>query len=431
MTTRSASFAIVTLGCPKNEADSDRLADLLTQRGHTEASAERADLVIVNTCAFIDAAKEESIVAILEACAAAHARGARAAAIGCLTERYRADIERELPEVDMLYGLRADGLADELDRIAAAGDGRRSLQRKKASPRPTHAYVKISDGCDRRCAYCAIPLIKGGYRAESPSEILELARAALERGARELILVGQDTSRWTYPGYGRLARLVGEIRALRPAPLWLRLLYLQPEGVDDSLLNLLARETVPYLDLPLQHASARILRAMRRAGDSASHLALLERAREAVPDVAVRSTFIVGFPGETEDDFAELCDFVTQAHLAVAGVFALDAQEGTEAAELPDQVPDELRQARAARLAQLIEASAQSYWERFIGRTVSVLIERGCASAAGEAIGRIAQQAPDVDGRTYVRGAALRRGALVRVRIDAVIGFDLVGTVLT
>jgi len=133
VTTRSASFAIVTLGCPKNEADSDRLADLLTQRGHTEASAERADLVIVNTCAFIDAAKEESIMAILEACAAAHARGARAAAIGCLTERYRADIERELPEVDMLYGLRADGLADELDRIASAGDGRRSLQRKKAA----------------------------------------------------------------------------------------------------------------------------------------------------------------------------------------------------------------------------------------------------------------------------------------------------------
>jgi len=448
VTRHPATYALVTLGCPKNEADADRLAGLLASAGHRAAALGHADLVVVNTCAFIDAAKAESIAAILAACAAAHERGARVAAVGCLVERYRDELATEIPEVDLLCGFDVEPLVRALDEIAGqnAGKGGHGAPEEPSSPhsttrgrshahvwscpRPVHAYVKISDGCDRFCSYCAIPLIKGRYEATPPQQVTELAGAALRRGARELVLVGQDTSRWAIPGYGGLGRLLGELRQLRPAPAWLRLLYLQPEGVGEDLLEALAGCTVPYLDLPLQHASARVLRAMKREGDAASYLRLLERVRRAVRGVAVRSTFIAGFPGETENDFDELCRFVEEAGLAVAGVFPFDAQEGTAAACLPGQVPDELREARAARLAQLIDAAARPYWESLVGRTIDVLIERGCSTADGEAVGRVAQQAPDIDGRTYVTGSPARRGALVRAVVEGVVGYDLLARVL-
>ncbi len=204
--------------------------------------------------------------------------------------------------------------------------------------RPVHAFVKISDGCDRACAFCAIPLIKGDYRTLTPQAILESARAALGAGARELVLVGQETSRWEQPGWGGLERLLAELTALEPAPLWLRLLYLQPEGIDDALLEAMARYAVHYVDIPLQHASGPVLRRMRRAGDGDGFLRLLERIRAVMPGVAIRSTFIAGSPGETEEEFAELLDFVRAAGLAAAGVFVFDPQEGTSAAGMGDQI---------------------------------------------------------------------------------------------
>ncbi len=293
-------------------------------------------------------------------------------------------------------------------------------------PRPTHAYLKVSDGCDRGCAFCAIPLIKGAYQTVAPNVVLHEAAAALAAGARELVLVGQDTSRWSWPGYGGLGRLLAELKALGPA--WLRLLYVQPDGVDRALLEALATHAVPYVDLPLQHASRRVLRRMGRAGDGESYLRLLAEVRRVLPEAAVRSTFITGFPGETEGDVDELLAFVAEAGLAVAGVFTFDAQEGTRAASLPGRVPAALAAERAARLSAAIDAQATLFWAARVGREVDVLVERGTARPDGEAVARLAVQAPDIDGRTLLTGGVVRRGRLVRARVIATLGYDVAAT---
>ena len=244
-------------------------------------------------------------------------------------------------------------------------------------PRPVLAYVKISDGCDRRCAYCAIPLIKGDTRRCRRRRCCA-PLAPPWRPARASSCSWVRTRRgWRGPGWGGLERLLAELEALEPAPRWLRLLYLQPDGIDDALLEALARHAVPYVDVPLQHASGGVLRRMGRHGDGAAYLALLARVRAALPGVAVRSTFIAGFPGETDDEFDELVAFVREAGLAAAGVFAFDAQEGTAAATLPRQVPAALAFERAAELGTVIDDVAARYWQALVGRRSS------CSSSEG------------------------------------------------
>jgi ribosomal protein S12 methylthiotransferase len=383
---------------------------------------------VVNTCGFIDAAKEESIEAILDASAAAHARGARVAVVGCLVERYRDELAAEIPEVDLWCGLDTAPL---LAALAAGGEaaavpgGSGGTVPVPRRPRPVSAYVKVSDGCDRRCSFCAIPLIKGDYATVPAAEVLRTARAALAAGARELVLVGQDTSRWAQPGWGGVSRLLGELAALEPAPDWLRLLYLQPDGIDDALLQALAAHAVPYVDVPLQHASGAVLRRMRRSGDGAAHLALLDRVRTALPDAAVRSTFITGFPGETDAEFEELVAFVHDAGLAVAGVFTYDEQEGTAAAGMSGAVPRELALARAAVLGETIDREAERFWSGLAGESVDVLVEQGASRADGAATGRIALQAPDVDGRTVLTGRRTRRGDIVHAVVRGGLGYDV------
>jgi ribosomal protein S12 methylthiotransferase len=427
---RGARFALVTLGCPKNEADSDRLAASLAAGGHEAVTPPRAELLIVNTCGFIDAAKEESIAALLDVIGLAAETGARVAAHGCLVQRYRDELAEALPEVDVFSGFDLEPLRAALDSLAAAREASPPGSERAGavvSParrvRPVHAYVKISDGCDHRCSFCAIPLIKGRYEAVAPDDILAAAGAALTRGARELVLVGQDTARWSYPDYGALPQLLADLRGLGPQ--WLRLLYLQPENVSESLLEALSGHAVPYVDIPFQHASGRVLGAMRRHGDAETYLGLLERVRDALPGVALRSTFLVGFPGESEVEFGELLDFVAAARPAVGGVFVFDPQEGTAAASMPGRVPGEVADERAARLQEVLDLCAARYWRAAVGTTVDVLVERGVRHAGREAVGRIATQAPDTDGVTYVRGVVCRRGQTVRARVDGVVGFDL------
>ena len=384
-------------------------------------------MVVVNTCGFIDAAKEESITALLEAVDFAHERGARVAAVGCLVERYREELAAELPEVDLWCGLDTAPLLAALREAGGGGEGaeeRGAAVPVPRRPRPVTGYLKISDGCDRRCAYCAIPLIKGDYETVAAAEVLRSARAALAAGAKELVLVGQDTSRWAQPGWGGLERLLAELKALEPTPTWLRLLYLQPDGIDEVLLEALSRHAVPYVDVPLQHASGAVLRRMKRRGDGARHLDLLAGVRAALPGAAVRSTFIAGFPGETDKEFDELLAFVREAGLAAAGVFAYDAQDGTSAATLPGQVPAALAFARAAQLGAAIDDVAATFWQALVGRPLDVLIERG-ARADGVAVGRCALQAPDIDGRTLVRGAGVRRGQVVHAVASGSVGYDV------
>jgi ribosomal protein S12 methylthiotransferase len=257
------------------------------------------------------------------------------------------------------------------------------------------------------------------------AEVLRAARAALAAGARELVLVGQDTSRWRQPGWGGVRRLLAELSALEPGPVWLRMLYLQPDGIDEDLLEALAEHAVPYVDVPLQHASRDVLQRMGRGGDGDAFLRLLERVRAALPDVAVRSTFISGFPGETDADHDELVAFVEAADLAAAGVFTYNAQAGTPAAALPGQVPAALAFERAAQVGEAIDAQAASYWAALAGRPLDVLIERGTTKPDGVAVGRNALQAPDIDGRTFVRGTRARRGDLVRTVVVEAVGYDV------
>jgi len=431
--TTGATFFIQTLGCPKNEADSDALERRLRAAGHRPAAAARADVVVVNTCGFIDAAKEESIEALLDAAEVAHAHGGRVAAVGCLVERYREELTAELPEVDLWCGLDMAPLVAALEtprRGRERGRGGEAGERDATAPvprrpRPVAAYVKVSDGCDRRCAFCAIPLIKGDYEIVAAQEVLRAARVALAAGARELVLVGQDTSRWRQPGWGGVRRLLAELAALEPPPLWLRLLYLQPDGIDEELLDALAEHAVPYVDIPLQHASRDLLRRMGRAGDGEAYLRLLERVRSALPEVAVRSTFIAGFPGETDADHDELLGFVRAAGLAAAGVFTFDAQEGTAAAPMAGQVPADLAFARAAEAGEVIDEQAARFWAGLAGRELDVLVERGTTRADGVAVGRNALQAPDIDGRTLLCGARTRRGQIVRAVAVGAVGYDV------
>lgn len=415
-------FAVVTVGCPKNEADSDALVALLTREGGRQTAPEAAALLIVNTCGFIDAAKEESIDAVLGAVALGQETGARIAVMGCLVSLYEEELKRELPEVDVWATFDEAPLVATLRQCAAAAPQPQTHPRR-GRQRPVHAFIKISDGCDHRCAYCSIPLIKGSYRTEKPEAILAAARRAVRAGAQELVLVGQDTSSWHFPGYGGLARLLADLKALGEP--WLRLMYLQPEGVDEALLDALAHYAVPYVDLPLQHASATVLKRMGRWGDGETYMDLLDTIRRALPGVAIRSTFLVGHPGEGQEEFDGLLHFVRAAGLAVAGVFVFDPQVGTAAATWTDRVAPSEAAARAAALAAEIEAAAAPFWSGLVGSELDVLVERGTNRAAGEGIGRIHAQAPDVDGTTTLRGAVCRRGDLVRARIVEVTGWDL------
>ena len=346
------------------------------------------------------------------------------AAVGCLVERYRDELAAELPEVDLWCGLDTAPLLAALGEAGGDADARGAVPVPRR-PRPVSAYVKISDGCDRRCSFCAIPLIKGDYETVAAAEVVRAARAQLAAGARELVLVGQDTSRWAEAGWGGMSRLLAELAALDPAPSWLRLLYLQPDGITGELLDALAAYAVPYVDVPLQHASGAVLRRMRRSGDGSAHLALLERVRRALPGAAVRSTFITGFPGETDAEFRELVSFVREAGLAVAGVFVYDEQEGTAAAGMRGAVPRELALERAAVLGELIDREAERFWSGLAGCEVDVLVERGTSRANGTAVGRIALQAPDVDGRTTLTGVRTRRGDLVRAVVRDSLGYDV------
>jgi ribosomal protein S12 methylthiotransferase len=358
----------------------------------------------------------------------AHAYGGRVAAVGCLVERHRDELAAELPEVDLWCGLDMGPL---LAALAQRREGEPGGGEQGATvpvprrPRPVASYIKVSDGCDRRCAFCAIPLIKGDYEVVEAPEVLRAARAALAAGARELVLVGQDTSRWRQAGWGGMRRLLGELKALEPAPTWLRLLYLQPDGIDDELLGALAEYAVPYVDVPLQHAAPDVLRRMGRSGDGEAYLSLLERVRTALPGVAVRSTFISGFPGETDAEHDELVGFVRAAALAAAGVFTFDAQAGTPAAGLSAQVPAALAFERAAEVGEAIDEQAAHFWRGLAGRSLDVLIERGTRRRDGVAVGRNALQAPDIDGRTLVRGVQVRRGQLVRTVAVEAVGYDV------
>ena len=421
---------IHTLGCPKNDADSEVLARRLRTAGvDLVDDPEGATHVLINTCGFTGEAKEESIGAILGA--ARDYPAAELSVMGCLVQRYREELESGLPEVSRWYGL-----GETAALVGALASTASPAQSPAADPPPrirrSFAYVKISDGCDHTCSFCAIPGIKGPYAALPLDEIMEQAQAALDAGARELVLVGQDTTIWR----GESLDLAGLLDALAADERvrWIRLMYLQPENVDDDLLATLASndKVVKYLDIPFQHAGGRVLRRMGRAGDSAGYLALLDRARRAMPDVSVRTTFIVGFPGESEADFAALLDFCTAASFDHGGAFVYSPEEGTPAARLRPRVSEAEAHDRLGRLSSVLLSGAEQANTERVGRAVDVMIDALGAEEGPEgvvAVGRTARQAPDVDGVTFLEGDlpdGVGPGDLVRAVVTEAYGYDLV-----
>lgn len=395
-------FTLVSLGCAKNQVDSEALIAFLEGEGARWVEApEQADWILVNTCGFIDDAKEESIRTTLELKGRYPDR--RVLMFGCLAERYGEELRREMPEIDGFCGtLRSTGLPGFLARLRAGGGEEAAglpPRRAKAPPAvhrrrllsyPGSAYVKIAEGCSNRCTYCAIPLIRGGLASRGRPAVVEETRRLLAAGIREINLVAQDLASYGRDrGEGELESLLAELSGL-PGRFWLRLLYLHPDHFPPGILPLLARDPriLPYFDIPFQHASPRVLAGMGRRGSAGRYLELLERTREALPGAVFRSTFLVGFPGEEEEDFHRLLDFQQEARLDWAGVFVYSREEGTPAAGLEGRVPAAVARRRARLLQEAQQPISEARLDRRVGETVEVLVEeefREGAEAGGSA----------------------------------------------
>ena len=437
------TVGMVSLGCAKNQVDGEVLMATLKNAGfQTVDDAALADIAIVNTCGFIESAKRESIEEILELAALKKEGKIKKLVItGCLSERYQKEMHQELPEADAVLGIGANGdIAPLLTKMMEENTYVESFPDKARMPlcgdreltTPSYfAYVKIAEGCDNRCSYCAIPLIRGGYRSRTMESIEEECKSLVANGAKELVLIAQDTSRYGIDLYGEysLAKLMARlcrIDGLR----WLRVLYCYPDSITDELLDTMAREEkiVKYIDLPLQHASGPILKAMNRRGDRQSLTALMNKIRERVPGVVLRTTLITGFPGETEEDFTELAEFVKDVKFQRLGCFAYSQEEGTPAAELPGQLDEEVK----AHRAELIMDRQMEIMERqgmdLIGKTLEVLVE-GYDRYAECWFGRSWRDAPDVDGKIFFTtgGKRPRLGSFVQVMVEDCMDCDLTG----
>ncbi len=436
-------FFIQTLGCPKNEADSDHLIGLLEKEGfkHTPKPSD-ADFLILNSCGFIESAKKESIDAILElAKKKAGSKEKKLVLAGCLSQRYGAELAKEIPEIDLVVGthnllglakkLKEDGGEGQVVEVFDSWDSS-LLRPARTLPKLGYAYLKIADGCSSNCSYCAIPLIKGPYKSRSIESVMSEAEFLIDNGVKEVILVAQDLALYGLDSLGRLAlvdllsqliNLKGEYR--------IRLLYLQPHNLTDEILDVMASsdKICKYLDLPFQHGSMKILKAMNRPGSINENLGIIERARERLDEVAIRSSFIIGFPGETEADFDQLVEFIETAKFDHAGFFEYSSEEGTGAALLKRKVPKRVIKERHQKLSLLQDEISFTLNERHVGRTAEVLI--GKDYFEGAYWGTARHQAPEID--TLVKIPAkkgnLEANKFIKVKIVKSLGHDLLGRI--
>ncbi|MDQ6893357.1 MAG: 30S ribosomal protein S12 methylthiotransferase RimO [Acidobacteriota bacterium] len=441
------TVGVVSLGCAKNLVDTEVMLGHLARAGHAIVPDGEARVVLVNTCGFIDKAKEESIDAILEQ-VARKKRGEidRVVVAGCMVQKYGRELAAEIPEVDGFVGL------DELELAPAAAIGLPTLPRFTEKPLATrlyeaaprilsrrrgYAYLKVGEGCDNPCTFCTIPQMRGFQRSRSIESLVVEARSLEAQGVSELVLISQDTTRYGEDlGMKRkgLASLVEALLAGTTFP-WIRFLYAYPKTLDDSVLDVMARESrfLPYVDIPLQHVSRTVLSAMRRGGDPASYMALLERLRERVPGIAVRTTFILGFPGEGDAEFAELCEFVRNAEFDNLGAFTYSPEPGSKSEPLGDPVPAEEKDRRRDFLLSLQRPIARRKARALRGRELEAIVEGPCDETEHLLEGRIRSQAPEIDGRLLINdtsGRDVRPGEIVRVRISDTHEYDLVGAVI-
>jgi len=423
-----SKISLVSLGCPKNLVDSENLLKKLSARGltYTEDS-ERADLLLVNTCGFIDAAKKESIEEILRLAANKEAGNKKLVVFGCLAKRFGDELKEEIPEIDVLYGVGDDDKIVEYCSSVLSVSASAETDIRLADT--AYAYLKIAEGCDRGCSYCVIPDIRGSFRSRRSEEILQEAESLIRAGRRELIIVAQDIT-----SYGKdlalydLSRLVRDLASIS-GDFWIRLLYLYPTAITDELLETIRTEekVCNYLDIPLQHSEEKILRLMKRGGSSEYYEKLIQKIREMIPDVALRSTLITGFPQETEKDFDAMLNFVRRMELDRLGVFTYSREAGSAAYVLKGQVPKHLRMQRRDRIMEVQSAISLEKNKRLVNKVFRALVDEIDNDVA---TARIYSQAPEIDGVVFVKGSGFRRHEFVNVRIDQAFDYDLQGTVV-
>jgi len=437
---------LLTLGCPKNLADSELMLGALVRAGfEITLDPDDAQVLLVNTCAFIEAAKKESLDAILDAAEIKRrGQGKRLVVAGCLAQRYGEELKVSMPEVDIFVGtgnfldlpeLLRRTETPEHREIAYAGAAHllpnADMARVKTGAFFT-SYLKISEGCNHKCAFCIIPKIRGLHESRPVADLVAEARQLADQGVRELNLIAQDLT-----AYGRdldpptsLAALLGELTKVEGIR-WIRLLYCYPNFVTDELLDTIAElpKVVKYVDIPLQHSDDAILRAMRRERSAASLRRILDRVRSRIPDVTIRTSFIVGFPGETDAAFKRLTEFVREEQFDRLGVFTYSREENTGAYHLPDQVPDRIKRARRAELMETQSEISLKKNRGLIGRELEVLVEGPMAERATRLRGRTAGQAPEIDGAVFLSGVA-ETGELVRARVDRAFSYDLHASVV-
>jgi ribosomal protein S12 methylthiotransferase len=432
---------MVSLGCPKNQVDAEMMLSLLKNGGFEICSEEaEADAIIINTCGFIEAAKAEAIENILEASKYKSEGNLKALVVtGCLAERYRDDVTLEIPEVDVCVGLGSNSKIAEIVKNAIEGNCQNCYGQKEEldlngdrilGGYPFSTYLKIADGCDNCCTYCAIPKIRGRMRSRKIEDCVKEAKILAERGVKELIVVAQDTTAYGEDIYGKpmLSELLKELCKIEGLH-WIRTLYTYPDRITDELLETIASEEklVPYLDIPLQHINGEILKRMNRKGDKESLSALIDKIRDKIPEITLRTTFITGFPGETEEQFEEMAEFIKEKRFDRLGCFTYSAEEGTIAAEFENQIDEQVKTDRMENIMEMQMTVSAEKNEEKQGLVTEVLIE-GWDDYIKCYFGRTPSDAPEVDGKIFFLSTKpLKIGDFVKVRINDCIDYDLLG----
>lgn len=432
---------VVTLGCEKNLVDSEIMSGLIHGRGYELVEApEEATVIIVNTCGFIDAAKEESVNTILYMADLKETGRLKALIVsGCLTQRYKQQLMEEMPEIDGIVGTGDfHNITDVVDEALRGKkpvkvgnpvfDYEQALPRMVATPRYT-AYVKIAEGCDNACTFCSIPIMRGKFRSRSIESIVAEVTQLASQGVREVSLIAQDSTNYGTDLYDKfmlpeLLNRVSEVEGLA----WVRLHYAYPGFFTDELIETIASnpKICKYIDMPLQHSEDSILKRMRRPGRQRDSRELIAKIRARMPEAAIRTSIIVGFPGETEEDFERLCDFVREMKFDRLGVFSYSCEEDTPASRLPDQVPDDVKEFRANTLMEIQREVAKDLGSKYIGKTIEVLVER-YDGRSDVYIGRSPYDAPEIDGEVFISGCTPEIGEIQKVRITHAYEFDLSG----
>ena len=420
---------IESLGCPKNTADSEYMAGILRSAGcEIVKDPGQADVVLVNTCGFIEPAKEESIDTILEFAELKKEDLKKLIVAGCLYERYKGELKEELPEVDDFLGVH------ELERVSEVVVGKsvygsRLYEFRELLEKPYIGYLKIADGCSNGCTFCAIPLIKGGFKSRPIDELVGEANVLAEKGVKELYIIAQDTTAYMFERglKNQLVELLKELEDIDGIE-WIRIMYTYPSFITDELIDFMAssKKVVHYLDVPFQHASDRVLKDMGRVYTRSDMEKLLQKLRDKIPDIAIRSTFIVGFPTETDADFEELLDFLENARLDWSGFFKYYHEEGTISFGRYEDIEDQVKQERLMEAENLASSITEEINDKFIGKSLKVLIDGESEDLPGYYTARSYRSAYEIDGAIYVKGNSLEEGEFVIVNItDTINPFDL------